>query len=152
MTRQSRNFCTNDCAISENPIGEGTVSWDIDNDAKMKLVCNPDKNSITSLAVLQNWIHCYHLNLVFLFVLFLYQIFFNAKHNIESFFFWRAEWRNVAMGVKMYRKDWHVKEWGEPAKIWSGKPIINWKAYPLLLSCKETQLFYFENGYGFLWH
>ena len=70
MTRQSRNFCSNDCAISENPIGEGTVSGDIDNDAKMKLVCNPDKNSITSLAVLQNWIHCYHLSLALLFVLF----------------------------------------------------------------------------------
>jgi len=50
MTRQSRNFCSNDCAISENPIGEGTVSGNIDNDAKMKLVCNSDKNLIASLA------------------------------------------------------------------------------------------------------
>ncbi len=42
MTRQSRNFCSNDCSVSENSIGERTVSGNIDNDGKMELVSNPD--------------------------------------------------------------------------------------------------------------
>jgi hypothetical protein len=51
MTRQSWNFCSNDCAVSENSIGEGTVSRDIDNDAKMELISDSDKNPITPLTV-----------------------------------------------------------------------------------------------------
>ena len=58
MTRQSRNFCSNDCAISENPIGEGTVSGNIDNDSKMELIGNSDKNLIASLTNIFCLFHC----------------------------------------------------------------------------------------------
>jgi len=57
MDRQSRNFSSHNRTISENPIRERAISGNIDNDAEMKLVSNPDKNPVASLAVFQNRIH-----------------------------------------------------------------------------------------------
>ena len=58
MLRQSRNFCSHNRTISENPIRERTISGHIDNDAEMELVGNPDKNLIASLANICCLFHC----------------------------------------------------------------------------------------------
>ena len=58
MLRQSRNLCSNDCAISKNPVRKRTVSGHIDNDAEMELVRNPDKNLVSPLANIFCLFHC----------------------------------------------------------------------------------------------